>query len=135
MEVVFFITFSFPNLSLVSSNPEIYNLFLDILIITVINIVYFGSFFFFISVVTNKPVIWGLVIGFSDQILLGTLFPNLLGAYSLSYHIKAIAYDLLGDIDSFDPFMRVQDSYFVVIGLIIVFVGGTLYLVRKRELK
>lgn len=134
MEIMFFIFFSLPNIGILN-NTHI-ALFISILEVTFINILLYGSFFFLVSVITNRPIVWGLIVGFADQILLGTVFPNLFGAYSLSYHVKAIATDRIGELgplSSFTKFMNISDSYLVVIVLVIVFILLSLLIGNRKE--
>lgn len=135
LEAVFFFVFSFPHLNVV--NGDNFTVFIGLYEITAINILLYGSFFFLVSVATDKPIVYGLIVGFADQILAGTIFPNLAGAYSFSYHIKAITEDILNNSQGipfiFTPFMKVQDSYIVIFGLIIVFNLLTMFILRRKE--
>ena len=81
-------------------------LFLAVIRLTIISILLWSSVFFLLCIITDHPIIFGLVIGFIDQIILNTFLPNLLGAYSLNYHIEAIAADSItgfASIDNFTP--------------------------------
>lgn len=134
LEVLFFIIFSIPHLEVL--NKSNIDTFIGLMQITVVNISLYGSFFFLTSVATDRPIIYGLLVGFADQILLGTIFPNLLGAYSLSYHIKAIGFDMFGRVGPFSGFtgtMRIQDSYLVVVGLLLALNCLSLLVARRKE--
>ena len=59
-----------------------FSLFLAVVQLNIISILLWSSAFFLLCIITDRPIIFGLIIGFIYQILFNTIFPNLLGAYS-----------------------------------------------------
>lgn len=107
------------------------------LFVSICAILMWGSVFFLISLLVPKfPMIWGLTVGLVDFFLANTFFEGLLGAYSLAYHIKAVAADLLGlrsVLAGFSPVMSTQDSYFVILFYVLLFALLAGYRFNQRE--
>lgn len=108
------------------------------LYLTVLSIFLYGSLFFFVALtVPRHPLITGLGIALADLFFQNSFFEGLLGAYSISYHIKAIAYDQLGShsvLSSFAPTMAISDSYSVVIAFIVLFGALAIWQFNRREI-
>ncbi|MHA2362942.1 MAG: ABC transporter permease [Candidatus Hodarchaeales archaeon] len=121
--------------------PDFLFEYLDLLqagiILTLFSIFLYGSLFFFIALaVPRYPLIFGLIIALADLFLQGSFFEGLLGAYSISYHVRAVAADTLGYrsiLSNFNPVMSVPDSYLVIIFYIFLYGLLAIWKFNRRE--